>query len=390
MKVQILLGLLALGVPNAQPSVRSPVPAAGVVYTPPFTGSVQRPQSSKNADTVSVKDFGAVGDGVANDNAAILAAQTAAGLSGGVVDLPCPGTYKTTSFGTLGCGRLTGGINSTAGATVSMSGPFVTNSPSSAVARLYITDGQAAQPPNDASSPPWEVYPFVIAHASSGGPGASRPLLYVHQTGGLEVYDFVRVCPGNANGPGACTPAVGSMYGAGSDLGSTGVVLSLTNGNPIGGLGGGDFVWMNSWVNPNFDAGTRKFTFANNGFQNSSARNIVRNSSAPPDCAAATLNLTVTQFLEAAIFTCGTAQTVNFPTWQGASGIIQALPGKPAVGDVVQVIGAATGAGAITLGFGTGGTNGNAGHTTIPANSTQTITCRLTSVTANSETATCY
>ncbi len=44
----------------------------------------------------NVKDFGAVGNGLTNDTAAIQAAVTAAGLSGGVVSLP-PGTYLLTS-----------------------------------------------------------------------------------------------------------------------------------------------------------------------------------------------------------------------------------------------------------------------------------------------------
>jgi hypothetical protein len=65
------------------------------------TGAVQRTVESKLQDVVSVKDFGAVGDGVADDTAAIQAAITAAYNSGGergVVFLP-KGTYRVT--GTL-------------------------------------------------------------------------------------------------------------------------------------------------------------------------------------------------------------------------------------------------------------------------------------------------
>jgi len=46
----------------------------------PFTGSVAKNQHQKNAEFVSVKDFGAVGDGVTNDTAAFLAAVTASKL----------------------------------------------------------------------------------------------------------------------------------------------------------------------------------------------------------------------------------------------------------------------------------------------------------------------
>lgn len=48
--------------------------ACAVTYNPPFTGGVSYPVCQKLAQVVSVKDFGAVGDGIADDHAAIRAA----------------------------------------------------------------------------------------------------------------------------------------------------------------------------------------------------------------------------------------------------------------------------------------------------------------------------
>ena len=64
-----------------------------VTYTPNGTGAVARSAASKFGETVSVKDFGAVGDGTNNDSLAIQAAiDYVASLGGGVVHFPV-GTY---------------------------------------------------------------------------------------------------------------------------------------------------------------------------------------------------------------------------------------------------------------------------------------------------------
>jgi len=57
------------------------------------TGAVLRTAQNKMRDTVSVKDFGAVGDGTTNDRAAIQAAIDAVGAAGGGIVYVPPGDY---------------------------------------------------------------------------------------------------------------------------------------------------------------------------------------------------------------------------------------------------------------------------------------------------------
>jgi hypothetical protein len=67
-----------------------------MTYNEGSTGAVTRVLTSRLQDYVSVKDFGAVGDGVADDTAAIGLALDAVGASGGVLVFP-PGRYLITS-----------------------------------------------------------------------------------------------------------------------------------------------------------------------------------------------------------------------------------------------------------------------------------------------------
>lgn len=107
---------------------------------------------------------------------------------------------------------------------------------------------------------------------------------------------------------------------------------------------------------------------------------------APVDCAAANLTPTVSSILAGSVYTCGTAQTLTLPTAQGASGIVQSLP-HPTVGDFFTFRMVSTAAANFTLVAGTGGTiSGNA----VTNNGRTGWDCRITSVTASSETYTCY
>lgn len=78
--------------------------AANVRFTAPWTGSVERSVEEKLADILSVRDFGAAGNGATDDTAAIQAAIDAGG-AGATIFFP-PGTYRITSTVRIGEDRV--------------------------------------------------------------------------------------------------------------------------------------------------------------------------------------------------------------------------------------------------------------------------------------------
>ena len=84
-----------------QIALAAPGGAALIGYLPSGVGAVATTVQAKLRESVSVKDFGAVGNGVVDDTAAIQAAINSLGANtGGTIYLPA-GTYRTTS--TLNC-----------------------------------------------------------------------------------------------------------------------------------------------------------------------------------------------------------------------------------------------------------------------------------------------
>jgi hypothetical protein len=75
--------------------------AFDISYTPPFVNSVTTNVGNKLAQTVSVKDFGAVGDGTTNDTGAIQAAVSYVYANPAALYFPA-GTYLLTSAITMG------------------------------------------------------------------------------------------------------------------------------------------------------------------------------------------------------------------------------------------------------------------------------------------------
>jgi hypothetical protein len=84
------------------------VDASIVSYTADFTGATAQTVQTKLEQYVSVKDFGAVGDGVADDTAAIQAAVDAVAPTGGSVYFP-HGDYRL--VGTAGADGIVHGIH---------------------------------------------------------------------------------------------------------------------------------------------------------------------------------------------------------------------------------------------------------------------------------------
>ena len=82
---------------DADVNASAGIAASKLAFTQAGTGATARTVDSKLKDVVSVKDFGAVGNGVADDTSAIQAAITASSR----VYFPS-GTYKITSYLTLG------------------------------------------------------------------------------------------------------------------------------------------------------------------------------------------------------------------------------------------------------------------------------------------------
>lgn len=71
-----------------------------VGYLPSGTGAISTTVQNKLRESVSVKDFGAVGDGTTDDTAALTSAIAAAALSGAALYIPA-GTYKYTTTLTI-------------------------------------------------------------------------------------------------------------------------------------------------------------------------------------------------------------------------------------------------------------------------------------------------
>ena len=82
---------------DAKIATTAGIQSSKLSFTKTGTGAVARPVSARLNDMLSVKDFGAIGDGAANDTSAIVAAIAAAKAVNTAVYFPA-GTYLVSSF----------------------------------------------------------------------------------------------------------------------------------------------------------------------------------------------------------------------------------------------------------------------------------------------------
>ena len=219
---------------------------------------------------------------------------------------------------------------------------------------------------------------FYIANAPANGTNES--ITHPHA---------LWVAAGDSKFSGTLT-AGGGVLASGSTSndfsGSTGTFKTSTGAVTLGGA--------NSAVTSSTGTAATNITAtaatAGAGLHVGATRVITRNASVAPVDATGGITATVTQLLDAGIFTAPGTATIVMPTFQGSSGVIQNLPGTPAVGDLFSFeIACSHATQVVTITPGTGQTLFGIA-TTAPGGGSRTWQCRVTSVTANSETATCY
>jgi hypothetical protein len=191
---------------------------------------------------------------------------------------------------------------------------------------------------------------------------------------------------GNANG---ASVFIDASSGSGTGANTNNHVMIATGGASLVQLGDASATPITVTTGTSATTITSTAATAGAGVRIGATRYSYNKSVAPVDIAAGA-TATVTQMLDGGIFTSTNAgATLTMPSAAGASGWVQNLPGTPAVGDQVQlflfsnnvapalVIAASGDATTSVFGLTDGSTDVH-------------IVCRVTSITHNSETATCY
>lgn len=193
--------------------------SSNVSYLPSGTGAVATTVQSKLRETVSVKDFGAKGDGVTDDTAAIQAAVTAAiAASHATVVFP-PGGYKVTGTITIGEGVVLMGQGSQ-GSTESF-GVSITHYSNS---DLFKFDGSGTD-----------------FRGTGGGVKNMLLLKATGYSGGSAIYCYAT---SDNKRPGEMLSENVLIYGIGTGLWSTPIKIDGANANTAGARGVRTTVWI--------------------------------------------------------------------------------------------------------------------------------------------------
>jgi len=338
---------------------------AGLAVTVPAPASAATTGTAASVALSSVgQPGGASSGGATNNTGGVGSNDTLASGVGGAATGAATGTNTGGAGGTMSVASGAGGAAS--GAT--------TASTAGAGGALSISGGAGGVASGTATT-------------NTGGAGASATI-----SGGVGGASSGGTT--NNGGAGGAASLIAGNGGNGTTTGGAGGSVAITAGNA--GTGG-NAAAGNITITPGTATGSgaagsvtvgASVAAARAGVRIGASRVIVGNKpTSAVDCTGG-LTATVTQVLEGGIFTSATSVTLTLPTAQGASGIVQNLPGTPAVGDCIQIVLAmnhatntltlAAGAGSTIFGIATM-TNGN-----------RIWTGRITSVTPGSETITWY
>ena len=153
--------------------------ASNVTYQPGGSGAVQTTVQAKLRQTVSVMDFGAVGDGTTNDTAAIQAAIDAVGDGGSIYIPHTTAGYKYTSLTVSKCVRIYGdGWTSKINAVFGSADFADTSKITGSVLRSTLTSGQSILFSNTTSYLNFRLQDIAVI-----GPGTGTSVgLYIGNT----------------------------------------------------------------------------------------------------------------------------------------------------------------------------------------------------------------
>ena len=354
------------------------------------------------ATSIATTGTGGVGGGMVltagAGGVATAAATAATGGAGGAIAIVCgaggaESVTTTTALG--GAGGLSSAIGGAGGATSSAA----TTSTGGAGGAVSKTGGVGG------------AVSGAVSGTATGGAGGAITLT----TGaGGAVTATTGTNVGGAAGTASLVGGVGGAASGATDTGGVGGAVAITAGaggaGDTGGAGGsvtitagdggsgGNVAAGNISIVPGAATGSgaagsvtigKAVAAARAGVRNQASRIIECNKPTAPVDIAGSITATVTQLLDAGIFLCSATANLTLPSMQGASGLVQALPGTPAVGDIISFVQVVAAGQTATLLTSSGSTISGIATTAAAATGRRWIG-RITAVTTNSETVTWY